>query len=613
MLEHGALFFLVLPDREDSRAVLRHPGLRGHDIRVVEHASGLPWIVGRWDDGDLRLARRGPDSLAVVGRVSANDTELLAALASWDRRTGADEPSRRWAGDFHVVSSVGGEASLRGTAYGTRRVFHTDHAGLTVASDRAAALARLTGAPIDRSALATRLISPSPYPLAERPLWNGVHSVRPGYRLVLPGAGGARSVRWHRPPEPGVGLRDGARQVREALDRAVALRTDGDGLVSSDLSGGLDSTSVAFVAARQLDPSRFLVSTGSDNPGNCDDLNWARDAVAHLPGVEHDVFAGAEQPLFYEGWQDLRVPFDVPSEAMVNPDRVFASARRMARRGSRLHFKGIGGDQLFQSPPAHYHALLTRQPLLSLQRIRGYRALFSWRWRELLPALADRRSFATAMSRLDLANPRSVEFGTVLLDWSYPARVPSWLTAESRDLLAEELASTSGAAPLAPTRGRHLELEAIDCFTRELAPWRDIGRRDGIEFALPYFDDHVIDAALAVRPRDRATPFAYKPLLAEAMRGVLPAEITRRRTKATGDAAVGAGLRRGREALAALWEDSVLGDLGLADPGELRRLCLSPSAKGAAEGLIDAVAAELWARSAVPAAAAPDLERSASA
>ncbi|WP_133116282.1 asparagine synthase-related protein [Amycolatopsis antarctica] len=576
----------------------------------MRHASGRPWLIGRWD-GELRVVRSGTDALAVIGLTSATDVELRAALAAWDSSGEPVRLTRQWAGDFHVIASVGHRIWSRGTAYGTRRMFHTEYAGMTVASDRAAALARLTGAPIDRVGLATRLITPTPYPLGDRPLWTGVHPVRPGHHLVSAEGNAPRTVRWHRPPRAEIPLAEGATAVRAALERAVALRTGGVDRVSADLSGGLDSTSLVFLAARELDPQHLLVCTGSDNPENCDDLRWARTAAAHLPGVEHTVFSGADRPPFYEGLLDEQVAFDGPTELSMHRKRIFSALRGMAERGSRLHLNGLGGDHLFLGQAAHYHSPLPRHPLLWLRHIRGYRALFSWRWRELLPALADRSSFGDTMRAMDLANTDPITFNTVVLAWCYPPRVPSWITGTTRELVTEAVAGAADTPPLADNRGEHIELDATELVTREIPGWRDVARRHGVTFATPYFDDQVVDAARSVRLRDRSTPFAYKPLLAAAMRGVVPEEMTRRRTKATGEGALNAGLRQEREALASLWDDSVLGELGLVDTGELRRVSLSPLSEGTAEnGLGDTVAAELWARSATPTGATPTPERS---
>ncbi|MBT3149343.1 hypothetical protein HTV45_00185 [Streptomyces sp. CHD11] len=86
--------------------------------------------------------------------------------------------------------------------------------------------------------------------------------------------------------------------MREALFDAVAARTANQKVVSADLSGGLDSTSLCFVAGR---------STGTDlatlhyeaHGGRGEDLAHARRAAAALPRARHVVVPPAETPDWY--------------------------------------------------------------------------------------------------------------------------------------------------------------------------------------------------------------------------------------------------------------------------------------------------------------------------
>ena len=102
--------------------------------------------------------------------------------------------------------------------------------------------------------------------------------------------------------------------------------------------------------------------------------------------------------------------------------------------------------------------------------------------------------------------------------------------------------------------------------------------RIGITLAAPYYDDRVVEAGLAVRPEERVTPWRYKPLIVEAMRGIVPAESLARQTKANGSGDEEPGLRRHRAELLALWEDSRLGRLGLIDAERAARAVPRPAA-----------------------------------
>ncbi|MFG2915905.1 asparagine synthase-related protein [Kitasatospora sp. NPDC048298] len=119
----------------------------------------------------------------------------------------------------------------------------------------------------------------------------------------------------------------------------------------------------------------------------------------------------------------------------------------------------------------------------------------------------------------------------------------------------------------------------------------------GIPHEAPYLDDQVLDACLAADPATRGTPFAYKPLLAEALAPHMPADLLRRTGKGDFTPDTHQGLARHRAALAALIEDSALARAGLIDPDTLRRACLGLYPAATPYAALDAtLAAEHWLR-----------------
>src|SRR5439155_18583858 len=95
-------------------------------------------------------------------------------------------------------------------------------------------------------------------------------------------------------------------------------------------------------------------------------------------------------------------------------------------------------------------------------------------------------------------------------------------------------AEAGDARPLAPGRGQHRELETMRFLSRMARQFDHIVAPMGVTLAAPYYDDRVIEAGLAVRPEERITPERYKPLILEAMRGIVPDESLARQTKANG-------------------------------------------------------------------------------
>ena len=121
----------------------------------------------------------------------------------------------------------------------------------------------------------------------------------------------------------------------------------------------------------------------------------------------------------------------------------------------------------------------------------------------------------------------------------------------------------------------------------------------GAQFTAPYLDDRVIEAALAVRLHERMTPWKYKPLLAAAVRSIVPDEILGRTTKGDFTADVYAGLKRHREGLLELFADSVLAQRGLIDTDVLRAAIVGVHPTFATLiPLEQTVACEIWLRAA---------------
>jgi asparagine synthase (glutamine-hydrolysing) len=121
----------------------------------------------------------------------------------------------------------------------------------------------------------------------------------------------------------------------------------------------------------------------------------------------------------------------------------------------------------------------------------------------------------------------------------------------------------------------------------------------GLRLALLYFDDRVVEAALAVRQYERSTPWRYKPLLVEAMRSIVPEAIARRCTKGESGEDLRVGLRRYLGDILDLFADSALATHGLINPDVLRRQLLTPQADHAVVfALEDLLGCETWLRAA---------------
>lgn len=605
-LAPGVSWFVAVPDCHAGRAVAA--SLAGRAPASMTHPSGSPWLLGSWPSAEATFARSGAIGLALIGHhaVTADALERLAervrTLDDVDRLTSSLD------GSFHAVASVDGAIRAQGTVLGLRSLFQARAESIAVASDRADVLAALTGADVVTERLALRLMWPPVlHPVTARPLWRGVEAVDPFDALLVDRDGRPRTVRRWSAPEPHLTLSDGAAALREALTGAVAARVAGGAPITCDLAG-LDSTSLCALAGRAGAPVTAITVENPD-PRD-DDVEFARRTVAGLESVEHELAPIAEMPGFYDGALGMPDRFDEPSSTEMDLARFATLMRRAARHRPRMHLNGFGGDEALQGALNHLHAMMRTNPRVAIGHMRGLRAKFRWSYREIARQLVRDGPYhdwlGAIAERLTEPPPK---LSTPLLDWSWPPRFAPWITRPAveaaRDAIRREVA---GARPLAPSRGLHFDLEAMRSGARGARRYDQLARRVGVATSSPFYDDKVVTAALAVSPEHRLNPWHYKPLIAAAMRDVVPAGSIDRVTKADWSVAHEAGLRANRGALLEVADDSRLARLGLLDVAELRRIFRKPLPPHIHPALFDATAScERWLRTLEP--AAPLIER----
>ncbi|MFB7928368.1 asparagine synthase-related protein [Streptomyces sp. NPDC056039] len=590
-------WFVVLPDRDLHPRVMARlrETARPDTLRVVPHPSGRPWLAGRWTDEEMTVRTAGAVRLAVAGTCSLDPGQLAVRA----RRIG--DPAHIEAalsgahGCFHVIASVAGHTYVRGSHSGQRRVFRAEVEGGTVCADRSLTLARLTGAAPDIARLALHLAGGRvPHPLAEGALWGGVYGVQPGQALESGPDGRVRTRVWWQPPVAELPPAEAAAGLREAMRRAVALRVGSGEVVGADLSGGMDSTSLCFLAAEA--GARLVAVTLDWSAPTNQDRAYADHAAARLPGIEHLVFPSADLPGHFSGLDVRGEPTDEPTAAPRDRAQQRHLAEAMLTRGAGLRLSGHGGDQVVQPPPAYLHALLRHSPAAGLRHAAGRRARHRWPLGAMVHALVDGRSYAAWLTQAaeHLIGPAA----PTPLGWGPGPRLPAWASAQAVELCREQLrAAAHRAEPLHRDRGRHAWIAMVRQAGRAAGPLSHRAALAGLPAHTPFCDDAVIDAALAARPHEASTPWSYKPLLAAAMNGLVPDHILCRTTKDHCGAEWREGLRRQRRTLAAWAEDSRLVAAGVADADELRRALLSPQLlTGGAPELEATLGAEAWLR-----------------
>jgi asparagine synthase (glutamine-hydrolysing) len=223
--------------------------------------------------------------LGLAVPTSASDCAVVPALLA--RGMPLEEVCRQLDGDFAIVVAdprPGGAIELARDPYGVRPLFFVadpDTGSLWVSSEIKGLVA--AGAPIDKT----------------------VQAVEPGTvgRFT---AGSAVNARWHEPPWLKIpqwrasleGLTAGGQALAHALEEAVAKRLVTRRQVGACLSGGLDSSLVAALAARRLAATgRGPLHTYSVGMPGSPDLEHARLVATHIGSVHHERILTPEECL----------------------------------------------------------------------------------------------------------------------------------------------------------------------------------------------------------------------------------------------------------------------------------------------------------------------------
>jgi asparagine synthase (glutamine-hydrolysing) len=556
------------------------PGLPG--IPAWPDLTGVR-LYGDWHPADVRRAEHERGRLLVLGHCLAGAERVRRDFAEAMERGDLSSLSR-WPGAcLRLVIRPGEMLALTDIA-GQFPLYYSQRDGETVVASHAGLLAERHHRSPDPITLAARLACPGVLPL-----WGGRSPYqdvsRAGGGEVLRVTAGGPCVRASDAPTAGrLSRREGAEALRSALTHAVELRS-GSGPVTADLSGGLDSTSLAFLAARHS-PSPVRTVTYHQPLAPAGDLVYAL-AFARLddrirPAVVH----GDDDTLPFRALGgSVRWPFgrhphpatDEPAPGLLAWQR--SLTRLTAHAPAGVHLTGEGGDAILGAPPSYLAEPARARRLGGLLRHCGAQARLrhtstaGLAIRAVRLAQADpARQLVRLSRRLRTPEPTQLTWPDAVSWWPFSGIAAGWLTPGVRDRLAEVAADPATHRAIRPGLGPAgtasvTELRHSAEAQRHL---RELGHHVGVRVHAPFLDDAVVRAGLAVTAEQRADPHVSKPLLRSALAGLVPGPLFDRRTKGDYTAEEYRGARSAAPAIRGLLADSRLAALGVIEPAAVR-------------------------------------------
>jgi asparagine synthase (glutamine-hydrolysing) len=350
-------------------------------------------------------------------------------------------------------------------------------------------LRRAPGVPGDPDPTAIRDYLTCAFVPGERTMWRGVRELRPGVALSLPD--GREHTFWEpreRIEDPDAPLEEHAARLRAVLDDAVRVRLPRSGPVGVYLSGGVDSSLVTAIAARQAPGPvhTYALHFGAPFPN---ELRFSGMVAEHCGTVHHvlELPAATIRAHLAESLAALDDPIGDP---LTTPNLLLG---RAAARDTGVILNGEGGDPSFGGPkniPMLLHGLYGGDD----------------------PVAAYLRSFGKCYD--DLPRLLTPELHAALRDEPPPGH---WFAARL------------GEGGMANYLNRLLDVnvryKGADHILTKVA---NLTAANSLLGRSPLADRRVVDASFAIPPEHKLAGSVEKAVLKAAVADLLPAEIVHR-------------------------------------------------------------------------------------
>lgn len=481
-----------------------------------------------------------------------SDTEvLLHGYAAWGLQGLLDRVRGMYA--FALWDTVRGLLHLARDPQGIKPLYlYEDQDGLRFASEIKALLADGVPAVLNRPALAqylTFLAAPAP-----ETLFRGIAKMPAGHAGTWTRTGVGRIWRHWTPKRSIVDAADAVSLVRNRVGQAVASHMMADVPVGVFLSGGVDSTAVAALAARSAVGRLKAFTVGfSDHP----EANETRAAAS----VAEELSAEICQVLISASDMEQALPAliaaqDEPLADWVCVPLYFVSALAK-ENGVKVVLTGEGADELFCGYSGYLaHRTFDRKYRSRLDRLpKSVSGLLALAARSLSDVSARADAFADLFRRV--AHGQSTFWGGAIGFWPTDLERLMETRSGENDALPGGLAGSLSAAETVRTllaQGLELlpDLDALGQIT-----WLELQQRlpelllmrvdkmtmaHGLEARVPFLDRDLVELALSLPEEVKVGSGAPKAVLKAALAGIVPQAVLDRPKQGFG-APMGAWLR----------------------------------------------------------------------
>ncbi|PZO80042.1 MAG: asparagine synthase (glutamine-hydrolyzing) [Mesorhizobium amorphae] len=424
-------------------------------------------------------------------------------------------------------------------------------------------------------------------PLGGRTAFRNISELPPGHLMLAEGGRAVTRAYWRLDyPPAGEERRDDERVLADELlallDDATAIRLRADVPVGSYLSGGLDSSVVASLAARHVSDRLKTFSVSFDDPAY-DESAFQERMSAYL-GTAHASVA-------WRGTDTARVFADVVAHAgqpilRTAPAPLFGLAALVRDEGFKVVLTGEGSDEIFAGydlfAEARVRRFAGRMPGSTI-RPHLFRKLYPY-----LPALRNQPAetlaafFGIEGGDDPLFSHRPRMRNTAAAKLFFSAELRAGLEGyDAADELAASLPAGFGSwHPL--NQAQYLESTLLLPGYILSAQGDRMALGQGVETRFPFLDHRLVEWAARLAPEHKLKGLSGKHILKRAAARIVPPEILAR-TKQPYRAPESAAFREAPALVSAHLGPHAIANAGLFNPRPAARLvekCMAGQASG---------------------------------
>ncbi|MDQ0418148.1 asparagine synthetase B (glutamine-hydrolyzing) [Croceifilum oryzae] len=381
-----------------------------------------------------------------------------------------------------------------------------------------------------------RSLSVNGFCIEEETPYQHIKRVPSGFGLLVSPQGERMVQAWNVDQEAPLSWEQAQRDLREELTASVRLRCHGK-RVTSDLSGGLDSSTITWIASREQ-PIKSLTIIGKEED---EDGKIAREVAEVQKNIQHFIWQQDDIPLIYSHMDQIRT--DIPIPFLWSANKVRKKMRWASENHSEIHFSGEGGDTVLGADFTYLVDLIRQGKWKTF-----YSHVYGWATQKKeSPFLWISGALCKAF-HLPFQPRQRNPLSTVnnLADWFK-------FSPMVRDVRFSRY------------QGVNKTMYGIQYLGYVSQGLKDLANQEQVHLCVPYLDHNVIRVCMRTPSELKMNPYELKPLLKRAFQDELPSSLLNRNTKGDYTSDVYYGMNQQFSWFQEYFREMALSEMGLVD------------------------------------------------